>query len=141
MEGAFRIPQKYGVKTFAYNMVGLPGQDERSMVRTWKFIRKIKPNGVRFNIFHPIRGTQLYDECVRRGLYDPRLDTTPYKARPTIKHDLLDDDTIIRYHRLLSAYASARGLWPALAFHAGRRFDWLYKLLMRLRAFRHRPAV
>lgn len=118
---AFLLPMKYGVRTHSFTMVGLPGQDEQSMLLTWKFLREIKPDSAQFTVFRPMRGTVLYDECVARGMYDPKNDTRLWAAAPIIKHDLLDDDTIMRYQRMLTQYAVRRGLWPVIAFHLGRR--------------------
>jgi len=130
-ERAFALPRKYGIHMSAYAMVGVPGQDEKSLLRTWQELRKIKFDVIQVTFFIPMRGTVLYEECVRRGLYDPKHDCEPEHYGPVIKHDILDDNTIIRYQKMLSAWATVPGIWPAIAFHLGRRWDWACRLVLR----------
>ncbi|MCG3139024.1 MAG: Anaerobic magnesium-protoporphyrin IX monomethyl ester cyclase [Phycisphaerae bacterium] len=131
LERAFTVPRKYGIKTYAFTMVGLPGQDEESMLKTWRFFRKVQPDAAQFTVFRPMRGTPLYDECVQRGLHDPQNDTTIWQAIPIIRHDCLDNHTILRYQLMLSEYATQRGIWPGLAFHIGRKYNWACRVLLR----------
>lgn len=132
LQQAFSIPRKYGIKTHSFTMVGLPGQGIDSILKTWKFLRKIKPDSAQFTVFKPMRGTVLYDFCIRQGLYDPIHDTDAWDLSPVIKHDLMDDETIVRYRSLLTMFAARRGALAALAFHLGRRSDWLSAVVIRL---------
>lgn len=129
LEQAFAVPRKYGVRTCAYTMVGLPGEDQASLLRTWQALRRIRPDIARFTVFRPVRGTVLYEQCVRAGLHDPANDTKSWSFAPIMKHDVLDDDTIVRHHRLLTRYTTAGGLWPVVAFRFGRKSRLAYRLL------------
>lgn len=64
---AFKLLHKAGIKTFAYNMIGIPGETEQTVQETIALNRTIKPNKMHISIFRPYPGTELYDFCHREG--------------------------------------------------------------------------
>ena len=67
---AFEIVHKYGVKTNAINIIGVPGETEEMIWDTIKLNRRIKPTVSGVNIFYPYKGTKLGDYCFENGLVD-----------------------------------------------------------------------
>jgi anaerobic magnesium-protoporphyrin IX monomethyl ester cyclase len=65
---AFSFAQKYGLETNAINIIGVPGETEEMIWDTIKLNRKIHPTTSGVNIFYPYKGTNLGDECFRKGL-------------------------------------------------------------------------
>ncbi len=125
---AFTLPQKYGIQVHAFNMLGLPGQDTESMLKTWRFMRRILPDTAQFTIFYPLRGTPLHDRVVAEKLYDP-ADTLPsYYVGSVLKQEGLDDEILLRYQKLLTTYAVRKGVWPVIAFHFYRTVPMAYRL-------------
>lgn len=59
---AFQLCKKYGIRTEASFMVGLPGETKKEMEETFEFAKKIKSNHYSFNIFTPLPGAKLYDD-------------------------------------------------------------------------------
>ncbi|MCG3139023.1 MAG: hypothetical protein HJJLKODD_02900 [Phycisphaerae bacterium] len=130
IERSFKLPRKYGIAVRAFTMVGVPGQDEASLLSTWRFFRRTGLDAAVISVFRPVRGTVLYEECVRRGLHDPRNDELPWLNQPIIEHDRMDKATIVRYEKLLAAFGTRLGWWPVVAFHLGRRSDlWMKRVL------------
>jgi len=66
---AFKLADKYGVKTSALNVIGAPGETKEMLLDTVKLNREINPtanSGV--NIFYPYKGTPLGDKSFKEGL-------------------------------------------------------------------------
>jgi radical SAM superfamily enzyme YgiQ (UPF0313 family) len=66
-EEAVKNAKKAGIKTYLSFMFGLPGESWESVNETIEFVKRVKPNGAQFNIAVPYPGTELYEECVKRG--------------------------------------------------------------------------
>ncbi len=63
----FTMIKKTGIKTFAYNMIGVPGETEETIQETIALNRQLQPDKLHISIFHPYPGTELYDQCVENG--------------------------------------------------------------------------
>ena len=64
---AFSIARSFGLKTYSFNMVGLPYETPDDVLSTIKLNKRIKPDIAQFTIFFPFKGTKLYDICVKEG--------------------------------------------------------------------------
>ncbi|MFH1445173.1 MAG: radical SAM protein [Nanoarchaeota archaeon] len=64
---AFQAAKKHGLKTYSYNMVGLPYETEHNMWETIHLNRKAKPDVVDASIFQPYPGTELQALCEKEG--------------------------------------------------------------------------
>ncbi|MFA6215759.1 MAG: radical SAM protein [Patescibacteria group bacterium] len=67
VEKAFELCRKYGIRTHAAFMLGLPTETREEMIQTFKFAQKIQPNWFAFGIFTPLPGTYLYDNYYQPG--------------------------------------------------------------------------
>ena len=65
---AFRIAKEANLRTYSFNMVGLPGESKDDILSTIKLNKRIKPDIAQFTIFMPLKGTKLYDICIKEGL-------------------------------------------------------------------------
>ena len=133
---AFTLPKRHGVRVHAFTMLGLPEQDEASMVLSWKFMRDIRPDTAQFSIFYPLKGTVLYDQTVSTGLYDPGTEMQDYYSGSPLRQDGISNTTIMRYQYLFQAYATRDGVWASIAFHLARKSSVLFRLLRFLRHMR-----
>ncbi|GJM26512.1 MAG: hypothetical protein DHS20C16_29270 [Phycisphaerae bacterium] len=125
---AFTLPKKYNVKVHAFTMLGLPGQDIKSMLKTWDIMRQILPTSAQFSIFYPLKGTKLYDQTIQMGMYDPSDTADNYYSGTVLKQDGIDNTLLQRYQTLFDRYANKLG-WPAAAaFHFYRKIVPAYKL-------------
>ena len=94
---AFKTAQKYGLKTTAFTMIGFPGQDYRSIHKTYYILKKAKPDLVQTTIFYPLKRTKLYDMMVQEGLFDPNTEMP-------IGYYGTNDIELIKYQFLLQYY-------------------------------------
>lgn len=69
---AFSLVKEAGITTYAFNMVGLPGEDASMMLDTLKLNAEISPDQGQVMIFFPYPKTVLYDRCRDEGLLTGR---------------------------------------------------------------------
>ncbi len=64
----FKNAKEVGLKTYAFNMIGIPQENYESILKTIELNRKIQPNYVGVSIFNAYKGTELYEYCERNNL-------------------------------------------------------------------------
>lgn len=69
---AFRRLRRAGILTYAFNMVGLPGEGPAQVEETIRLNRAARPDEVFCSVFFPYPGTRLRELCVEKGWYDGR---------------------------------------------------------------------
>jgi anaerobic magnesium-protoporphyrin IX monomethyl ester cyclase len=60
--------RKYGIKTFCFFIIGLPGDTIHTVLETIGFAVRLRPNWVQFNSATPMIGTKLREWALSRGL-------------------------------------------------------------------------
>jgi radical SAM superfamily enzyme YgiQ (UPF0313 family) len=68
---AFALCKKYGFKTKAHQLVGLPYETPELHKDTIKITADIQPDSFNLHIFEPYPGTHLGDICTKENLIDP----------------------------------------------------------------------
>jgi radical SAM superfamily enzyme YgiQ (UPF0313 family) len=91
----FRLCKKYGIKTGASFMLGLPGETRKEMYETLKFANKLDSYWTWFNYYLGIPGSDLYNQIIKDGLYE-KLDERGYAW---VKVDGMTSDQMIQFHR------------------------------------------
>jgi len=67
---AFRNAKEVGLKTKAFNMVGLPGETKEMFEDTIKLNTIVNPDALTIYVFFPYPGTEAYDLCKAKGYLD-----------------------------------------------------------------------
>ncbi len=62
------ICHKYGIKTFCFFIIGLPGDTVQTILQTIQFAVRLNANWVQFTAASPIIGTKLHEWAVEHGL-------------------------------------------------------------------------
>lgn len=57
-----------GIKVGTYNMIGIPGENNKYFLETLTLNAKINVDNSIIFIFHPYKGTKLYELCKKEGL-------------------------------------------------------------------------
>jgi anaerobic magnesium-protoporphyrin IX monomethyl ester cyclase len=70
IERAFKDSKEVGIDTFAYFIIGFPGETKESIQRTINFAKKIDPSYVAFSLATPYPKTKLWDWAIERKLID-----------------------------------------------------------------------
>jgi len=88
-------------------MIGFPGQDRASVLRTYDLLREAKPDTVQASIFYPLVGTELFDKVVAEGLFDPKTSMPEqYYQGSSLNFSKKKKDEIMRNQYLLMYYKS-----------------------------------
>jgi len=70
VEKSVRLAKKNGFKTWAFFMIGLPGETESTIKKTIEFAKRLDPDFAKFLIFKPFPGSLIYDDLKKNGLID-----------------------------------------------------------------------
>jgi len=94
-----RLVKKHGMDLYTYNMIGIPHETIRDIKKTIDLNRKIRPDFVNVSIFTAYKGTELYEECRKKGWLDEgrRIDTLFLSTN--VKHPNLRLRTLRRLRR------------------------------------------
>ena len=76
---AFALTRKYGLRTVAYFLIGLPGETDAEIRETFRFALEVRPDFLQFNIPMIFPRTQMHEMAVESGQIDP--DYFPSVAR------------------------------------------------------------
>lgn len=63
IEDTFKLCRKIGIKTQAFFLFGIPGENQATVRETIEFAKKLKPDSAQFAIVIPHPGTELYQIC------------------------------------------------------------------------------
>jgi radical SAM superfamily enzyme YgiQ (UPF0313 family) len=66
----FDQAKKIGLKTYSFNMIGIPGETKKSIRETIDLNVHLKPDFMQITIFYPYFGTILGDKCLQEGLIE-----------------------------------------------------------------------
>ena len=76
---AFNLCKKYKIRTYSFNMVGIPYENTRRILDTIKLNALLSPYMTQSTIFYPFKGTKIYDLCKREGFLSNKKTTTYFK--------------------------------------------------------------
>jgi radical SAM superfamily enzyme YgiQ (UPF0313 family) len=124
---AFAACRAVGIKTIAYNMVGLPYEDKAAVLDTVKLNVEIKSDHALAPIYYPYPDTRLFEVAVENGwvppVYDYREDK--YVDQPSLPRDELF--FVQRYFRtFLGAYRALERLPDTVGQPLERTLDRLW---------------
>lgn len=68
VEEVMRLAKELKLETWAFFMIGLPGDTKKTLGETFKFAKKINPDIAKFHILKPYPGTEVYDYLRARNL-------------------------------------------------------------------------
>lgn len=102
---ALDLTRKYGIKSFASFMVGLPGETEEDLIDNVNFLKKTKPDFTYFNLFTPFPGTEAAEDAIKEGKLSEDYFSRDYdmllETEPLVNLSAMPMETVIRYHRKL----------------------------------------
>ncbi|MHB0914824.1 MAG: B12-binding domain-containing radical SAM protein [Thermoleophilia bacterium] len=137
---AVRICKQFGVKTFAFVMIGLPREDRGKIQDTLELINLLQPDVFQITIFYPFQGTPFYRYCVDEGLLDPDHEPlTEIWKGSVLKQPQFTSEYLVRLRQLMLIFAKRdRRWWPLMKHledHPGS-FSMFMKLLRARALFR-----
>ncbi|MBI4559239.1 MAG: B12-binding domain-containing radical SAM protein [Candidatus Hydrogenedentes bacterium] len=126
VEDAFHTANRAGIKTYSFNMVGLPDETPSAVLETVRLNARAKPYCMQVSIFFPFPGTPLWDLCKERGWLseDVPLD---YFSRSTLPLDTMTNAQVLFFHRRF--HQLVRLYQRAYAWYGTGPNNWVVKLL------------
>jgi radical SAM superfamily enzyme YgiQ (UPF0313 family) len=142
---AFELCHQVGIKVFAFNMVGLPGETVEQMLDTVKLNAIVRAAITRVTIFFPYQRTDLYNVSAHMGLLTDRI-VTDYATDTVLGFDKVQRNRVVfirRYFPLLTklyrwalrgpsfvehwldALLSSRWTTVTLFYAANKLYDWV----------------
>ncbi|CAN1593672.1 COG1032 Fe-S oxidoreductase [Candidatus Pelagibacterales bacterium] len=82
---AFKLLKENGIKRTSYNIIGLPGQNEESVIDTIKFNRKLKPDNVTCAFYTPYQGTAEQRKSVEMNYFSENENNLDNQLRSASK--------------------------------------------------------
>lgn len=90
---AFENAKRVGIKTFSYNMIGIPYETTEDIKKTIELNKKINPDEVQCTYFYPFPGTDLFYLCEENGwILDRKI--KDYNAESIVKYDNISADEL-----------------------------------------------
>ncbi len=127
---AFRTARKHGLTTYAFTMIGFPGENKDTMKATLRLLRAAQPDTVQTTIFYPLRCTTLYDTVVNKGLFDPNLPMPRnYYDGSSLRFPDEWKGAILRWQFILTNYRGTTGALLALFL----RNQFVFRILVLFR--------
>ena len=137
---AFALARRHGIKTHAFNMVGLPYEDRSRMIASRELMKRVKPDTAQFSIFYPLVGTQLRELCIQEGFLDPDNEMPEnYYAGSVLNMPTMSRADIIKYQKILEILCGREGLWADFLWRLYETFPAALTLRRRLK-FLGEPA-
>ena len=72
IEKAFAVAAESGIRSWSFNMIGMPTETEEEILLTAKLNARIRPYIIRCSIFYPYEGTDLFRYSEEHNLIDHR---------------------------------------------------------------------
>ena len=94
---AFRLLKEAGIKRTSYNIIGLPEQDEESVIETVLFNRELEPDNMTVAFYSPYQGTAQQIKGNEIGYFDEYEFHVDGQLRTMSKDSLVDADTLCFY--------------------------------------------
>lgn len=64
---AFQMAKEFEIATCAHLIIGLPGENKKTLEETLKILKKLNPDEINLNFATPYPGTQLYEVAEEKG--------------------------------------------------------------------------
>lgn len=95
---AFKMLKESGVKRTAYNIIGMPSQDEESIQETIKFNKLLMPDNISVHYYSPYYGTESHRNGVNEKLFNEyEYDADAYLRSKTKNKNLTQNK--LRYYK------------------------------------------
>jgi len=109
IEKAFMIAKRSGMRTWSFNMIGMPTETKDELLETIKLNAKIRPYIIRCSIIYPYRGTNFYEKCIKEGILNESKEFkyTSYLEGTILKLEHFTEVDIFKYKTMFKWYVDA----------------------------------
>ena len=94
----FQETKRIGIKTLAYNMLGIPFETEADIKETIDLNKAIQPDEMQVSFFTAYPGTKLYDICMKNGWMSGPVPAS-FLSDTNVNYPQLPKEKIKEYYR------------------------------------------
>ena len=128
---AFELAENVGLTTTSFNMVGLPFENEQTILDTIKLNKKIKTKHHNVCIFYPFKGTKLEEISQKKNWIKFRSENLESYYHDTVLNmPQLDRITILTYQKFWKFYISFPEFLFPIMTPAFKTFLKIFNLLI-----------
>lgn len=118
------LAKKLGIKLHFLLLIGLPGDARKSLYKTFKMVRRLKPSSLGATIVTPYPGTPLYEEAQKKKWIESE-DWSKYQGNlPTMHTDNLSPSEMVLARKMIQGelfllekgFPGNLGLWAENLF-------------------------
>ena len=81
----FKWAKEVGLKTYSFNMIGIPYETQESINKTIELNRKVNPDYIGVSIFNAFKGTELYELCLKKNWLSKNYSKSYFQST-NVKH-------------------------------------------------------
>ena len=118
---AFDICRKYGIKTYSFNMIGLPFETKKTIKDTFEINKRCKPDGFQITIIYPFQGTEIIEIYKRNNMLNLNMISND--------NDSYYDSYITKNPNLSYSYIKHQQVFMQLYFTHPKFFAYLSKII------------
>jgi len=96
---AVNAARKYGIKTIGHFIIGLPGDNKKTINETISFAKKLKLSFAQFYTVATYRGSELYEQAQKEGWLKEKGYAKIDQARANVSYSQLSDLEIEQFRR------------------------------------------
>jgi radical SAM superfamily enzyme YgiQ (UPF0313 family) len=109
VQEAFRLVRQQGIRTVAFNMIGLPYETEADILQTIELNRAVRPDRVQVAVFHPYPGTELLAVCRQEGWMAGALKDNYFDPETCLQQPALLPEKVAMYYNAFNAMVYGSG--------------------------------
>lgn len=110
---AFAVLKAAGIRTLAFNMIGLPFETRETFFKTVELNRKVNPQVPQIGIFFPFKKTALREIAIKNGFYDPQREKVYDPSRPALEFKNISSQEILALKKKFVLYVKLpKEFWP-----------------------------
>jgi anaerobic magnesium-protoporphyrin IX monomethyl ester cyclase len=98
---SFKWAEQAGVKTWSFNMVGLPGEAAEDALATYNLNRSLFPDHMQVSVFNPYPGTKLFELCEKQNYIRGQMDDGYFVPKTILNFQSLSPQEIHNWHQRL----------------------------------------
>ena len=104
---AFSICRKNNIQSIGYFMLGLPGENEDTILETIDLVNMVKPDLMRTTFLHPYFGSEIYEYCDERKLFKDKEYIDTFTESPLIIKGISEKD-LLKYKFMFPWYVNSK---------------------------------
>lgn len=135
IKDSFAMVKRAGIRVWAFNMIGLPGETKDTIKETISLNREVKPDSIFCSIFHPYPGTELYELCKKQGWISERKLISYLEPVSILDLPTITQHEISYYYEIFKGLVFYPKLEGIIRFLAGCRLSPHKSLYSVIRSF------